>query len=207
MIGKTQIGKIEKKSLGSIKKRKIIEIPLLFQINLPYIRKEILEEYSKKLTSYHTILKKWIQDYQSNIGKIDKIFLQALTEANINQIQELDYIENEQNFYYLLIKDLIGGGAKLQITEDTELVNESLAWLSQIQNYDALDIDFQLFLETIKDRDISITRKIEETLNENETAILLIGSEHSFSFSDEIEHIKFRPPIIEDIIKLLKNST
>ena len=204
MIEKKPIGKIEKKRLGKIKGRRVVEVPLLFQINYPYLTKENNEEYYKKLTEYNKNLKQWIKNFELKIGKIDKIYLHALTEENIDDLEKLDYLQNKENIYHEIITELIEKGAKLQITENSTLVNESLAWLSNILSPDALEVDFQLFLETIKDRDIYIIKMIEETLKENETALLLMGIEHSFSFLNDIEYIKFRPPVIDEIIKLIR---
>lgn len=204
MNNKQPLGKIEKKKLEKIKGRRVVEVPLLFKVNYPYLSEEINEEYSKKLREYAENLQQWIKKFKLDIGKIDKIYLQALSEEIIDDLDRLDYIKNKGNIYNEIIKNLIENGVKPQITENSELVHESMAWLSRILGPDALEVDFQLFLDTIKDRDAFIVKRIEETLKEGETALLLIGIEHSFTFPKDIEYIKFRPPMVDEIIKLIR---
>ncbi|NVM01852.1 MAG: hypothetical protein HWN67_05930, partial [Candidatus Helarchaeota archaeon] len=88
MTEKQPLGKIEKKSLEKIKGRRVVEVPLLFQVNYPYLSKEINEEYLKKMAEYRENLNQWIKNYESKIGSIDKVYLHALTEENIDDLEK-----------------------------------------------------------------------------------------------------------------------
>lgn len=204
MNEKKPIAKIKKKKLETIEGRKVIEVPYLVYADFINLKKEIHEEYENKLMEYHGILKEWLENFETKIGKIDKVYVQGLTEIDENTLKKMESTVDKEDIYYKLINDLVDKGAQLQATENIDLIDESLAWLEQIQSVEVMEVDYQLFMETIEERDKYIVTNINETLNEGETALLLIGIEHKLNFPNDIEIIRFRPPVIDDIIKLFQ---
>jgi guanylate kinase len=63
----------------------------------------------------------------------------------------------------------------------------------------------QFFSEALRKRYEHIARRINETLKENEVALLIIQEEHMVQFPSDIEVFIVAPPVLDEIHRWLRD--
>jgi len=100
-------------------------------------------------------------------------------------------------------------GAQVEATEDTELVEESMDWERHLlmgfisEKVARMISDF--FAEASRKRYEHIARRIDETFKENEVALLFIREGHRVQFPPDIEVFSVFPPVLNDIMRWLRD--
>jgi hypothetical protein len=206
MLNKSEIGRIEKVSISELSEgsKRLLEIPLF--LYRKSIRIPLSEEYDNNLNQFYTILVEWLKQISEKIGSIQKIYVESITKISEKaRIQLRTFLRNNPQLLQI-IEDLLEAGAELEQTDDAALLDEYLAWVEDANSTDALEIDFKYVLETKKERASFISNRIKETLSEGQLAIFFVTPDLDpvISYPQDIEIIKFRPPIVDDIIKFLK---
>ncbi|HUY01639.1 MAG TPA: hypothetical protein VMV49_18900 [Candidatus Deferrimicrobium sp.] len=206
MPNKTEIGRIDKVSISDLseKSKKLLEVPLF--LYRKSIRYPLPEEYDNNLNQFYAILVEWIKQISEKIGTIQKIYVESITKTLEKARSQLrSFLRNNQ--LLKIIEDLLESGAQLEQTDDAALLDEYLAWVEDANSADALEIDFKYVIETKKERASFISNKIKDTLSEGQLAIFFITPDLDpfIIYPQDIEIIKFRPPVVDDIIKFLSN--
>jgi hypothetical protein len=206
MAKKSKLGRIEKVSISESegKSKKLLEVPLLFykqslKLSLP-------DEYDSKIDQFYDNLFEWIQQFNEKIGKIEKIYVEAITETGEAAVTQLRKISENNKRLLQIIEAFLEHGAQLEMIEEKDLLFEYLEWVNTANSPNALDITLEYLLQTKKDRANFIAKRVEETLLDQEIGILFItfDLEPVITYPAEIEVIKFRPPIVDDIIKFIE---
>ncbi len=206
MPQKSEIGKIDKVSISDLgqKSKKLLEIPFFFYRRS--IRFPLPTDYDEKVDQFYTILEEWIQQISTKIGKINRVYVESLTKSKEKiQSQLQDFLSMNERLLKM-IESILKLDAQLEQTENEELFNEYMAWLIEANSPNALDIDTEYVIQTKKERAAFIMNMIQNTLGAKEIGILFID----FSLTElmeypmDIETIKFRPPILDDIVKFFQ---
>jgi len=185
------------------KPKKLLEVPLLFykaSINL-----SLPEEYDSAIDQFYDTLSEWIQQLKEKIGNVQKIYVESITETGEDAIIQLKKVTERNKRLLQILEKFIEYGAQIEKTEDKDLLFEYLGWVNAANGPNALDITLEYLLQTKNDRIQFLVKRIEESLLEHEIGILFItfDLEQIITYSNEIEVIKFRPPVVDDIIKFL----
>jgi hypothetical protein len=206
MPQKSEIGKIDKVSISDLgqNSKKLLEIPFFFYRRS--IRFPLPTDYDEKVDQFYTILEEWIQQISTKIGKINRVYVESLTKSKEKiQSQLQDFLSMNERLLKM-IEAILKLDAQLEQTENEELFNEYMAWVIEANSPNALDIDTEYVIQTKKERASFITNMIKTTLGAKEIGILFID----FSLTElmeypmDIETIKFRPPILDDIVKFFQ---
>ena len=206
MSEKTELGRIEKvtisKSEGKLKK--LVEVPLLFYRQS--IKLDLPPEYNSKIDQFYDSLTEWIKQLNEKVGNINKIYIESITETEEAAILQFKKLINKNEPLLHMIESFLESGAKLQKTEDEDSLLEYLEWVNTANSPEALDITLEYLLETKKERTNFIVKRIEETLLDRQIGILFITPDlqQEINYPNEIEVVKFRPPVLDDILKFLK---
>ena len=206
MSNKFEIGRIDKVSITELNKesKKLLEIPLLFYKQS--INFSLPDEYDKKIDEFFEILGEWSKQLSEKIGKIQKIFVESITQAGEEAHLQLRQILRKNIGLLNFIEGFLKSGALLEKTEDADLLAEHIAWVNDANSPNALDLDKKYVIITRKERANYISNRIQETLSEGEIACLLISLDLAsiIEYPKVLEVIKFRPPVIDDILKFLQ---
>jgi hypothetical protein len=206
MSAKTELGRIETISISKSegKSKKLVEIPLLFYKQS--IKLKLPEKYDSKIDQFYDSLTAWVKQLEGTVGHIKKIYVESITETDEAAILELKTLTGKNERLLQIIGSFLKLGAKLEKTEDKDLLLEYLEWVNAANSPDALDITFEYLLETKRERTYFIIKRIEETLLNQEIGVLFITFDlkETIDYPDEIEIIRFAPPVVDDILKFLK---
>ena len=111
--------------------------------------------------------------------------------------------------YFLVWRGECQSGAQLETAEDTALAEESMDWERHLlmgfvsQKVARMVSDF--FTEASIKRYEHIANRIDETLKDNEAAILFIREGHGVQFPSDIEVFSVAPPALDEIHRWLRN--
>jgi hypothetical protein len=195
-----ELGKIEKMPAEDYRKgRKLFFVPLVYSgTDMPAEFTEIFERYWNQV-------EKQIEDLAAKLGDVNRIYhelVSASGEAGEKTIKELSPPS------YKIIKALEGKKAALEAFEESDILTEYMDWnrclLIGLQNPDVLKKVYDAYVEAGKKRNESLARRIDETLKEDESAVLLLRENHQVQFPADIRVFYVAPPALDEIKRWLR---
>ena len=197
------LGKITKPPADKYKQsRKLYCIPLLINI------KDAPTQYQEKYNLYWEQVTQQINALEK-AGKINKIYHEAITTPGQQGLEAIKQL-NEKS--YQLAKSKTEQGAKLEALEDKEILSEYTDWLMALsavgRSKKVVDKILEYYREATDRRDQHITKQINETLKENEAAMLIMSDEYRMHIQTQlppdIQIFLVRPPALNDIQQILQ---
>ena len=121
------------------------------------------------------------------VGKIERVYRDEICEGGEKALAYLSNIDHEN---FLIVKKLVDSGAVFEATEDSILVAESISWTEAVK-YNPLDqISLEMLQETIRERDNYVSRRINETLQDEETGILFMKPDRTVNLNASAKVIR-----------------
>jgi hypothetical protein len=198
-----ELGKIEKPQAKQFEeKRKLFLVPLLFSW------KDAPAEYVEKLDLYWQQVREHIASLESKIGKVNRVYHESITVAGEDGLQVLEKLNPSS---WQVVRDKCQSGAQLEVTEDRGLADESLDWERHLligfasQKVARMVSDF--FAEASRKRYEYIAERINETLKDDEVAMLFIWEGHMVQFPADIEVFSVAPPVLDEIHRWLRDRS
>ena len=189
------LGRIEKPEADQFKQsRKVYLVPLIIGSS------EVLPGLDEKLEGYWRSAEEHIARLETALGPVNRVYHETVYFPG-EEGEKLVEALNPQG--YPLVRSRCQGGARLEATEDQALIEESADWqrclsiglVSQKVSSTAL----QAYLDVTKMRYEYITTRIDETLIEDESAILIIGDNHRVQFPQDINVFYVAPPSLNEL--------
>ena len=194
-----ELGKIEKPEAGQFReKRKLYLVPLLFSWE------GAPAEYVEKLNLYWQQVTEHLANLETKIGRVSRVYHESVTMTGEEGLKVLEKLNPSS---YQLARDKCQSGAQLEAAEDTGLAEESMDWERHLligfvsQKVARIVADF--FMEASKKKYEYITKRINETLKDNEAALLFIREGHRVQFPSDIEVFSVAPPALDGIHRWL----
>jgi hypothetical protein len=191
----TPLGEIHRPEAERFRKgRKLYLVPLfLAPPDSPPDLQDLLERY---WTGSH----QHIAGLESALGPVNRIY----HETVFLQGEEGARLAEQLNPRgYLLLRDRVQAGAQLEPLEDRALVEESSDWQRCLSvglaSQKAYSTVLQSYLEVTQKRYEHMASRINQTLKEDESAILLVGDNHRIQFPSDIEVFYVSPPALNDL--------
>jgi hypothetical protein len=196
-----ELGKIEKPDAEQYRgKKKIYLVPLLFswQDNPP--------DYTEKYELYWQQVREHIANLESRVGAVKAIFHESLTSGGEEGLKVLEKLNPSS---YQLVREKCLMGARLESVEDRELIEEAMDWerhlmVGFISEKVARTVS-QLFAEASKRRYEYVTKRIKESLSDDDVAMLVIREGHAIQFPTDVEVFMVAPPALDDIRRWLRD--
>ena len=196
-----ELGKIEKPEAKQFQnKRKLYLIPLL------YSWEGAPEEYVERFNLYWQQVREHIANLESKIGGVNRIYHESITVGGEESLKVLEKLNPSS---CQIARERCKSGAQVEMVEDAELVEESMDWERHLlvgfisRKVARMVSDF--FTETSKKRYEHIAKRIDETLKDNEVAMLFIREGHGVQFPTDIEVFSVAPPALDEIHRWLRD--
>jgi hypothetical protein len=197
-----ELGKIEKPTVDSFKKgRKLFFIPVV------YSSEGAPEGYAELYDKYWEQAAKQLVELTSKLGSVKRVYhelIDAPGEEGLAAIHAL----NEQS--YNLIKGLMDKAAEFEALENSDLLTEYKDWnrclMVGLQNPKVMARVYESYLETGKKRNEQLTKKIDESLKENESGILMMRENHQVQFPADIQVFYVAPPVLDEIKRFVREQ-
>lgn len=195
-----ELGRIQKPSLDGFREgRKLYCVPLL-----PYLKGiDVPKDYSEKVSLYWQQVSEQVESLEK-AGKVSHIYHESVSTRGEEAMKMIKRM-NEKS--YGLVKAKCKVGATLQALEDKILLDEYLDWslcmsvVGRSQKVLKQVADFQT--EAAIKREEHISKKINETLKENEAGMLIMTDENRIriqpKISSDIQVFLVRPPALNEV--------
>lgn len=201
MSEKTPLGQIVKESILDLKgHQKVFEITL-FAANFRDLN--IQEDFEAKLEKFCDYILDYLKKLEENSIKINKVYFEALDQGSEAAIKIVNKMMKRLKPYEKILNYLLVNKAELRKTEDEVLLNESLAWLEALQSLENSQIDVQFYIDSLKERDESISLWLSIDLEKDENAVIFISYERNLHLKNPLKLINIRPPITDELEKMI----
>ena len=195
-----ELGRIEKPETEKYEgKRKLYLVPLLYSWS------DAPAEYVIKYDIYWQQVKEHLANLESKIGAVNRIYHESISAAGEEGLKILEIVNPSS---CQIAREKCQNGAQVEMTEDRELTDEAIDWERHLllgfisQKVATIVSDF--FTEVTKKRYEFISEKINETLKEDEAALLFIREGHHVQFPSDIEVFSVAPPALDEIHRWLR---
>ena len=197
------LGKIDKPEADQYQEgRKIFLVPLfLSPPEAPDDLKALLEEYWEGAGEH-------VARLEASLGPVSHIFHETVFlegeegAAMLEQINPLAYRALRARYY---------SGAVLEATEDMELVQETTDWqrclVSGLTSEKVFTIVVESYNDAVTRRYQHISEKINESIGEGESAILVIGEQHGVQFPSDVQVFYVSPPALDRIKQWIRDAS
>ncbi|UCD97165.1 MAG: hypothetical protein JSV35_03725 [Candidatus Bathyarchaeota archaeon] len=166
------------------------------------------KEYQEKATVYWQQVNEHLSSL-TKLGEPTHIFHESVTETGEPAMKAIEQMnEGSHN----LIKATLGNGAKLEVAEEPQLLNEYIDWsmclqvIGRSQDVVKKIIGFQM--DASKKRLKHFAKRINETLKKEESGLLIMSDESRISLQSylpsDIRFFLVHPPAFNDIQRLLR---
>ena len=195
-----ELGKIEKMPADDYRQgRKLYFIPLI------YAGTDMPPDYTEKFERYWEQAEKQLADLVAKLGDVNRVYHELVAaggETGENTIKELSGPSHE------IVKSLLKKHAALEAVEELDALTEFMDWnrclLIGLQNPNVVKKVYDAYIEAGNKRNAAIARRIDETLKENESAILLMRESHQVQFPTDIRVFYVAPPALDEIKRWLR---
>lgn len=194
------LGKMEKPEAESFRLgRKLIYVPLIF---LPPQDED--DDLIKLVNNYWTEAASQVNKLAGGLGGIVKVFHELVPsgEDGLKAMEELHAGSHD------LVKAAVDGGAVLVETEDPETLAEFLDWsrcLSvRLDSPKVFSEVYENYTKAQQKRIETITKKIDESLKNDELGLVLLREGHHVQFPTDIQVFYVAPPTLDALTRYVR---
>lgn len=126
-------------------------------------------------------------------GRIQRIYRDGSFKSGEDGLADLASVDSDN---YSLAKELVDRGATFEATEDRIQIAESESWLAMLSSPDSDQMTFELYQQTMEERDNYVASRINETLKADETGVLFFIPSRRLEVAEDIKVItvsRFNP--------------
>ena len=120
-------------------------------------------------------------------GRIQRVYRDEICQGGEEDLATLSSLQNEN---FLIVKRLVENGAVFEATEDPLLVAEAESWRDMTRQNPLDIISLEMFQDSVRERDYYVSRRINETLLDEETGVLFIEPTRTVEMHERIKMIK-----------------
>lgn len=198
-----ELGKIERPSLETFSgTRKVFIIPLIFAGS------DAPEEFHKICERYWQQVNEQVARQESKVGNVSRIFHESIAVGGEDGMKVM---KQWNQLSYLVVKDRVENGAVLEATELADLADECMDWerclLIGFFSQKAAGIVAEHYRASTKERFEYISKRIDESLQPDEVALLFIREGHNIQFPSDIDVFSVAPPALDEIHRWLRDRS
>jgi hypothetical protein len=195
-----ELGKIEKPPVENFKKgRKLFFVPLI------YGGKDLPEEYMVKFHKYWEQVEKQVAELSAKLGEVNRVYHELIAASGEDAMKTIEELSEKS---HKIVQGCLEKKAQLEAVEDGDILTEFMDWsrclVIGLQNPKVVAKIYDFYIETGKKRNEYITKKIDETLKENEIGLLLMRENHQVQFPPDIQVFYVAPPALDEIKRWLR---
>ena len=196
-----ELGRIEKPSVEEFSGgKKLFFIPMVLS------SKELPLEYVIKVDHYWDEVEAHIANLEAKLGPVNSMFHELIPESGekgLNEIKEMNIGS------YHIIQSRLAKAATFESIEDKDILTELMDWSrclsSGLQNEKVFSRIHQFYLEANEKRNQCITKKLNDTLKDNDIGILVMAEGHHIQFPQDIRVFYVSPPSLDEIKRWLRD--
>jgi hypothetical protein len=197
-----ELGRIEKPPAERFAKgRKLYLVPLV------YSSKDTPPEYNERTSRYWQEVKEQLSNLEVKIGKVNRLYHEMISLADEEGMKVMERLNPES---YQIGKGKCDNGAVFEIIENEELLAESIDWgkclLVGLASLKVATKVSEFHVEALEKRYEFMAKRIDETLQSDETGLLFISQGHSLQFPSDIEVFSVFPRALDEIHRWMRDQ-
>ncbi|MBN1191396.1 MAG: hypothetical protein JXA46_16695 [Dehalococcoidales bacterium] len=197
-----ELGRIKKPNVDDYKQgRKLYFIPLVFS------SRELSQEYNEINDRYWEQVESQLAGLEAKLGKTEHIFHELVPESGEEGLKTLKQLKVDS---LKIIESRLAGGSALDPAEDEEILAELMDWSRclalGLQSPAVYSTIYTSYIEASNKRNESITKKIDQTVKENQSAILIMGEGHKVTFPSDMRVFYISPPALDELKRWLRDN-
>lgn len=195
-----QLGKIEKPPVEEYQAgRKLLFVPLIFT------PKEPQADFLELVNNYWSQVEAQVSKLETMLSEVNKVYHELIPVGGKEGMKAIKELNSRS---YQIANARLKKGAKLQPIEDSELLTEFMDWSKclavGLQNSKVFVRVYESYAEAQKRRNSHMAKQIDETLKNDEVAILLMREGHQVQFPSDIQVFYIVPPSLDEIKRWLR---
>ncbi len=189
------LGKIERPSVEDFRLgRKLYFVPLIFPPQEPESDlQEIINRYWEQVESH-------LSNLEGKLDSVRRIYHELIPLGGEDGAAGIEELNRDS---YRTVKGRLDRGAELQPLEDEGILTEFMDWgrclAAGLQNQKVFAKVLEFYVEAQKTRSIRLAERIDETLLDGETGMLLMREGHQIQFPSDIQVFYVAPPGLDEI--------
>ena len=196
-----ELGKLSKPEAGSFRhSRKLFLVPLI------YSAKDAPPEYTEKFDLYWQQVNEHLENLETKLGKINRIYHESITISDKNTFPILERLNPKS---CQIAKQKSQNGAQIEIIEDRQLAEECMDWerclLVGLLSDSVVRKVSEFYIEAARKRYEHISKRVDKTLQANEIAVLFIREGSIIQFPKDVEVFSVSPPALDEIHRWLRS--
>ncbi|OGN90689.1 MAG: hypothetical protein A2Z70_04425 [Chloroflexi bacterium RBG_13_48_17] len=196
-----ELGKINKPEAGSFKhSRKLFLVPLI------YSSKDAPPEYIEKFELYWQQVNEHIENLETKLGKIKRVYHESITISDENTLQIIERLNPKS---CQIARQKFQNGAKIEVIEDRQLAEECMDWerclLVGLLSDAVVRRVSEFYIDAARKRYEHISKRIDKTLQADEIAVLFIREGSMIQFPKDVEVFSVSPPALDEIHRWLRS--
>ena len=196
-----ELGKLSKPEAGSFRhSRKLFLVPLI------YSAKDAPSEYNEKFDLYWQQVNEHLENLETKLGKINRIYHESITISDENTFPILERLNPKS---CQIAKQKSQNGAQIEIIEDRQLAEESMDWerclLVGLLSDAVVRKVSEFYIEAARKRYEHISKRVDKTLQADEIALLFIREGSIIQFPKDVEVFSVSPPALDEIHRWLRS--
>lgn len=194
------LGKIERPPAEDFKAgRKLYFVPLIF---LP---PDVEKDLAAIVDRYWAQVDRQLSNLESKLGTVSHVYHELLPVGGDEGVKALQGMNKSS---HQVAVSRLERGASLDHLEDGELLAEFMDWsrcLSiGLQSPNVLNKVYDAYTEVQKKRNEHVARRLDESLKEGESGILLMREGHQVQFASDIQVFYVSPPALDEMKRWLR---
>jgi hypothetical protein len=196
------LGQINKPEAEAFKKgRKLYLVPLFLSPPDPP------SELRGMLDDYWEGAQEHIARMEASLGAVNRIYHEAVF---LSGEEGAHVLEQVNPMGYRMLRARYYAGAHLEATEDRALVEESSDWqrclsLGLVSEKAGTTV-IQAYVEVVGKRYQHIGSRVDETLQADESGVLVIGDNHRVQFPADIQVFYIAPPALDNLRRWINDQ-
>lgn len=164
------------------------------------------EGYAEKVEAYWSEVADHVRNLEARFGKVSKIYHESVPIGGEEGLKLVGQIN--ANPHRMLTRKC-QRGAEFVAIEDGELLQETIDWqrcLSFVLSPAVVRQVATFYREASQKRNQFMASRLDETLQDDEVALLIIGQNHAVQFPPDIQVFYVSPPSLDAIQRLLREQ-
>ena len=196
-----ELGKIEKPAVEEFQGgRKLFFVPLIFS------NPDLPQEFGEKYNRYWDQVESQIVNLESKLGLVKHIYHELIPSSGDEAVNSLKQLKVSS---LQIIQKRMSQGATFESLEDQTILEELMDWsrcLSiGLQSQNVFSTIHGFYTEANKKRNELVAKRINESLKENESGILIMGEGHHVQFPPDIRIFYISPPALDELKRWMRD--
>jgi hypothetical protein len=169
----------------------LIRVPRMYtEAEFKNFLKVLPDDFEEKSNEFWSYVDEKLAGF---VGKVQRVYRDGICVQGDEALKQLVGLDVEN---FKIVKKLVDAGASFEVTEVALLVAESENWQKMLTSEQSNQTVLEMFEDTMKERDSYVSKRVNETLQDDECGVLFMDPSRTVNLNEKIKVIimfRFNP--------------